>query len=112
MTEKEFEKVVTERCSKIESTLAIKGREYRRGCNPFHNFEVGADISASNPTRVLDGFMLKHIISYRDMLNDIEMGNLPTVEYVDEKIGDIINYFILQEALIKKQIKEQWVLSL
>ena len=37
---------------------------------------------------------------------DIEEGKLPTEKYVDEKIGDMINYLILQEASIKQKIIE------
>ena len=52
-------------------------------------------------TRVLDGFLLKHLLSYYDVLDDMDKGKYPTDEYIDEKFGDIINYFILQEAQIK-----------
>jgi len=38
------------------------------------------------------------------MLTDIREGKLPTADYVDEKIGDMINYLILQEASIKQKI--------
>jgi hypothetical protein len=38
------------------------------------------------------------------MLNDIEQGKLPAEAYVDEKIGDLINYLILCEASIKEKI--------
>lgn len=105
MKQEEFDKIVQERCTKIEDILSIKGREYRRNNNPFHNFEMGAVISNQEPSRVLDGFLLKHLISYRDILNDIEDGIIPSEEVVEEKFGDIINYFILQEALIKKLIR-------
>ena len=44
--------------------------------------------------------MDKHLSSYFDMLDGIKSGKTYTREYVDEKLGDIINYFILQEALI------------
>lgn len=107
MTIKEFDKIISERCDFIVNIFILKAKEYRRNNNPFHNFEMGAQLTNTNPLRVLDGFLLKHLISYRDMLNDIEKGNIPNEEYVNEKFGDIINYFILQEAQIKKLIKNK-----
>ena len=108
MTEEEFDKIVGYRCDSIKAILTIKGKEYRRENNPLHNFERGAKITGQTPVRVLDGFVLKHLISYRDMLDDVEAGNIPSEELVDEKFGDIINYFILQEAQIKNIIKENF----
>lgn len=40
------------------------------------------------------------------MLDDIDKGKLPSEDLVNEKFGDIINYFILQEAQFKKLINE------
>jgi len=107
MTGEEFDKIVDARIHKIKETLSIKAKEYRRNDNALHNFEAGAYISGKSPLVVLDGFLLKHIVSYNDMINDISEGKLPTEAYVDEKLGDIINYFVLQEAQIKKLINEQ-----
>ncbi len=100
----DFDKVVADRCEKIHNVLAIKAKEYQRNDNRFHNFEVGADMTGQSALRVLDGFMLKHLISYRDIINDIEQGNMPTEALIDEKFGDIINYFILQEGQIKQML--------
>lgn len=101
MTEEEFNNIVNRRCLKIKEILTIKSKEYRRNNNPLHNFEEGAKINNQTSARVLDGFLTKHIISYKDMLNDIDKGEKIDVELINEKFGDIINYFILQEALIK-----------
>jgi hypothetical protein len=38
------------------------------------------------------------------MLDDIEKNKLPKREYVEEKIGDLINYLILCEASIKDRM--------
>ena len=103
MTEEAFDKLVEERCEKIKQILSIKAKEYRRNGNPLHNFEVGATMFNQRPTRVLDGFLNKHLISYRDILNDIDNGKLIPEELIDEKFGDIINYFILQESIIKSK---------
>lgn len=102
MTQQEFDEFVEIRLSKIKETLLVKGKEYVRNNNPLHNFEEGAKITNEHPSKVLDGFLLKHIISYRDMLKDIEQGNIPTIEKIEEKFGDIIVYFIIQEIIFTK----------
>ena len=35
------------------------------------------------------------------MLNDIDAGKCPKIEVIEEKLGDIITYFVIQEALLK-----------
>ena len=104
ITEQEFDILVQQRVQKVQQTLVIKGKEYRRNNDPLHNFRVGAIVSNTTEEKVLWGFALKHYISFLDILNDIENGNLPKEETVDEKIGDLINYLILCEASIKEKI--------
>ena len=104
LTESQFDSLVKDRCLKISKTLVEKGKEYRRNNDPLHNFRVGARVSNTTEEKVLWGFALKHYISFLDILNDIENGNLPKEETVDEKIGDLINYLILCEASIKEKI--------
>lgn len=106
MTNEIFERILNFRLLKIKQILGVKAKEYVRNDDRLHNFNVGASITNSNRQRVLDGFLTKHYISYRDMLDDIDKGNIPTEELVNEKFGDIINYFILQEACIKQTIQE------
>ena len=104
MTAQEFDILVQQRVQKVQQTLVVKGKEYRRNNDPLHNFRVGARVSNSTEEKVLWGFALKHYISFLDILNDMEAGNLPKEEIVDEKIGDLINYLILCEASIKEKI--------
>lgn len=101
MNTQQFDDIVKQRCDKIINTLSVKAKEYVRGDDRLHNFNRGAEISGITRERVLHGFMLKHFISYLDMLDDIDKGNIPSNEHIDEKVGDIINYFLLLEASIK-----------
>lgn len=107
MTQDKFDELLAQRIEKIHNSLAIKAKEYVRNDDPLHNFNVGASITGENPLSILDGFMLKHYISYRDMLHDIENGKYPTREYILEKFGDLINYFILGEIIILGQLKDE-----
>jgi len=101
MSEEEFDKLVEDRCEKIKQTLINKGREYRRNNNPLWNFEQGARMFNRHTTDILDGFMAKHWISYRDILDDIREGRCINEDVLEEKLGDILVYLVLQEACIK-----------
>lgn len=109
MTEGQFDEIVNHRCNKIVKTLVEKGKEYRRNNDPLHNFRVAAKVGNTTEEKALWGFATKHYVSFLDMLNDIEQGVLPTESYVDEKIGDLINYLILCEASIKEKVRNAGV---
>jgi hypothetical protein len=98
MTQEKFDGIVDSTCKSIVNTLSVKGREYTRNNNPLHNFEVGAAMSSQTREKVLYGFALKHLISLADIRNDIEKGKLPSLETIEEKFGDAINYLILEKA--------------
>ena len=104
--ELDFDMEVQSTLQKIQQLLLVKGKEYRRLNNPYHNFEIGSQISGEIPEKVLQGFVLKHLVSYQDMLNDIEQGKLPKIELVEEKMNDIILYYIIQKAQIINRIKK------
>jgi len=99
MTELKFEILVEEILNRVKELLIVKGKEYRRNNNPLHNFEKGSNISGEHPAKILDGFLLKHYISYRDLLNDIMDGKPINKDLVKEKFGDIFTYLCLQQAI-------------
>lgn len=107
MTTEEFNTLVEMRCQSIKNVLAKKAVEYSAADNRLHNFDRGVQLSGQSREKVLLGMMLKHEISVLDIVDNIEKNNLPTVEMVDEKLGDWINYLILLEASIKQKIKKQ-----
>ncbi len=107
LIEKEFDIQVKHILEKIKLILIKKGKEYRRNNNPFHNFEEGAKISGQTPERVLQGFLLKHLISYQDILNDLDKGILPKQEMIDEKFTDILVYFTIQNIMLLERIKKE-----
>jgi hypothetical protein len=39
-----------------------------------------------------------------DILNDVEKGNFPKEEVINEKLGDLINYLVLCEASLKDRL--------
>ncbi len=105
MTEQRFDEVVDCFLSSIRETLIVKGKEYRRNNNPFHNFDIGSQRSGLIREKVLDGFLLKHEISIADITNDLEKGILPKISTLDEKFGDNVIYLILKMASIIDKIE-------
>lgn len=103
MNTEEFNKLLNQRLLLTQQLLKKKGEEYASDKNRLHNFDEGSRITGKPPTDVLDGFMLKHYISYRDMLSAINDGKRFDLKYIEEKFGDIIVYFILQEIMIKNR---------
>ena len=104
MTEEQFDDLVNQRVEQIKKTLVEKGKEYRRGNDPLHNFNVAARLGNTTREKALWGFALKHYVSFMDILNDVEKGNFPKEEVINEKIGDLINYLILCEVSLKDRL--------
>lgn len=100
-----FDKIIEESITQITETLLVKGKEYRRNGNPFHNFEVGARKENKTREEVLHGFALKHEISIGDIRNDLSKGILPKSEQVNEKFNDLIIYLLIEKASILERIK-------
>ena len=104
--EKNFEYIISETLIQIKELLLIKGKEYRRNNNPYHNFEEGAVIEQKTREEVLQGFLLKHLISVKDMRNDLKHGIFPTEEKVNEKYNDILIYFMIEKAMMIENCKK------
>ena len=106
MTEERFEKLIKDTLNEIQQTLIVKGKEYRRNNNPFHNFEVGARKKNTTREKVLDGMLLKHEISIEDMTNDLDLDKLPSLNTVNEKFGDNLIYLIIKKACFIDRIEK------
>lgn len=101
MNEEKFNEYLEERISLIRETLLSKSKEYASSGNRYSNFQEASIISRESIVKKIDDFMLKHYVSYRDIIKKIdEKDEIFSPEYIKEKFGDIINYFILSEAYI------------
>lgn len=101
MTGKEFSDLLQRRLNLTVSVLDNKAVEYATGSDRLHNFKQAAAMLRCTPAQACLGFMTKHLVSVFDMVETFP--GTPTVEKIDEKIGDAINYLILLEALLKEQ---------
>lgn len=99
-----FENVINHTLEEIKKILLIKGKEYRRGGNPYHNFEKGAQFTGTTREEVLQGFVLKHLISVDDLREDIKKGIVPLPEVINEKYNDILVYFLIEKASMLDRI--------
>ena len=102
MNSAQFNEIVERRLRLTEDVLDFKGEEYARE-NRFHNFIAASCMLGCSPEKALLGMWSKHVVSIIDMVND-----LPTAprsaEYIEEKIGDAINYLILLEGMLKERL--------
>ena len=94
----EFEELLKNRINKINETLAVKGSEYSSKIDRLHNFKSAGRMKGETPQEALWGMLMKHLVSVEDLIKDRLENNRHNV---DEKIGDVINYLILLEALFE-----------
>lgn len=101
MDYREFDKLVDARIEKIRNTLLVKAKEYAGPVDRLYNFKRAAEIERTTPERALAGMWVKHVVSVLDMIEHAEI--VHSESYVDEKIGDSVNYLILLEALLAER---------
>jgi hypothetical protein len=107
---KEFNLLVKSTLSNCVSVMCKKSAEYASGSDKLHNFKTAGRMRDISPELALDGMMLKHSVSLRDIIEDTEqMGSEEFLErysrsLVDEKIGDSINYLLLLKALLYERL--------
>lgn len=98
MTHADFEKFLDARLAKIKAMLSIKAKEYATEGDRLHNFKRSAGIRGGRtPAQVCLDFMTKHLTSVFDL---VDTDSTVPPAFLDEKFGDVVNYFILLEALL------------
>ena len=96
----------------IKWTLSTKSEEYVRNQDYMHNFNQGAKKTGEVRERIIEQFRLKHEISREDIIQDIENNcEIPDAEYLVEKYGDIINYYILELMSVLQRNTEQMAIE-
>ena len=108
MNRDDFLDFASERLDGCFSLLAVKGMEYDRNDDAFHNFYRGGELLDVEPEIALVGMFNKHLVSLLDIIDDIACeGIFPEVEVLNEKIADAINYLLLLNGLILEHKNEQ-----
>ena len=70
-------------------TLAEKNAQYSKNGDSLHNFRSGAEIAGGTPAQACWGYMTKHLVALRDM---VERNDFSNREDFLEKCQDTINY--------------------
>ena len=92
-----------ETIERLKTLLLIKGKEYRRNNDPYHNFNEGAKLMGVRPMTVLNFFRLKHVISIADLQKDFEQGKEVSKAQVNEKYDDILVYTLIELAYTENE---------
>ena len=107
MNAEQFEKILDRRLELTKQVIAKKRKEYAGDDGDrLHNFNRAAAMLGVSREKALVGMWTKHIVSILDIVDGLSPVNMPTVEMVEEKIGDAINYLILLEAMLKERTKK------
>ena len=110
MNRKDFYNYVDFVKERTSDVLQKKGDEYNYSKGAFENFEEGIQISLANTREgVAWGYVTKQIQSVRALIREVDTGKMDhlTTELIDEKFGDVINYMILIEAMLKERVNKQ-----
>lgn len=84
-----FKELLDELDGNSLQTLKEKNARYSANGDCLHNFRSGADISGGTPAQACWGYMTKHLVALRDM---VERNDFSNREDFLEKCQDTINY--------------------
>ena len=84
-----FNRLLDELDGNSLKTLKEKNARYSRNADSLHNFRAGAEINGKTPAETCWGYMSKHLIALRDM---VEANDFSNREDFLEKCQDTINY--------------------
>jgi hypothetical protein len=96
----DFDSIINSTLEDIKELILVKSKEYIRNDNPLHNFESASKISGKHPLEVLDGFLLKHEVSIKDITSDKVKGLDVSAKQVHEKIDDNIIYLLIKKVML------------
>lgn len=89
MTHEQFKTLLQELDGTGVNTLAEKNARYSSPDDALHNFHMGAEVMGGTPAQAAWGYMTKHLVALRDMIQRNDFSNRNDVL---EKIQDSINY--------------------
>lgn len=91
MTTEAFNKLVDEIRAASIDTLTAKNAKYAVGGDRLHNFRAGGDIIGGTAAQACWGYMTKHLVALRDMVERDDFHDLCDLK---EKCQDVINYTV------------------
>lgn len=98
MNAKVFDVVLKARLARTESLLGAKADEYATDADRLHNFKRAAEVQRITAAQACLNYFMKHFISVQDMVERKAEWSLAW----EEKLGDMIAYLILLEAILQE----------
>ena len=89
MDPERFKELLEELDGNSVKTLAEKNARYSTDGDSLHNFRSGAEVAGGTPAQACWGYMTKHLVALRDM---VERNDFSNREDFLEKCQDTINY--------------------
>jgi len=102
MIQEDFDILVNKRLAECKKTLTAKTGIYASKKDRLHNFKIGAALVRQTPEQYAMALATKHIVAIADKLVNKEV---MSPDFVIEKMGDVINYMLLIEALNQEKLK-------
>lgn len=103
MDHKEFKTLLEELDGNSLKTLTEKNARYSSNGDALHNFHSGGDIFGGTPAQACWGYLTKHLVALRDM---VEINDFSNREDFLEKCQDSINYIRFLWCIGNEWIKE------
>lgn len=104
MNSQTFETLLDYRLKMAKKILGEKAKQYASEEDRLQQFKAAARIMGNTQAQALWGMAMKHLVSVQDLV----AGRLkPTPNLVDEKIGDMINYLILLDAIFTEESQNE-----
>tara|TARA_R100001463_G_scaffold9160_2_gene27556 strand:- start:6448 stop:6765 length:318 start_codon:yes stop_codon:yes gene_type:complete len=105
VTKEQFDNFLSTVFNRTIKMFNCKRDEYACNDDVFRSFRLGTGFSIHDePAQVAYEYLCKHLESIRTMVKNCEE-NVESTEYIEEKIGDAINYLIIIEGLLKEKNK-------
>ena len=109
MKTKQFNDLVKMIQADQKLVLCSKAEDYASDEERFINFHNAANLQArgNTPEAALWNMAAKHLEATQRAIGKIELGVVMPLEFWKEKLGDIRNYMILLEGLVRDRLEEE-----
>lgn len=105
MEAEEFNKLVDDTLQNCEKLLRVKADEYATEDKLF-NFKQPTSMLGCNQAEVCLAYQMKHYASLVKIAKELNEGEYPSEEFLNEKISDMINYCLLFKANVIEFTRE------
>lgn len=103
----DFEALSQGMIQRIYKVLFSKRAEYANDKDCLENFKQPTTLMGANPAEVCVWYDTKHFASMVKMAKDANQGKLPSIELLQEKVGDYLSYGLLYYACMVEMMAEQ-----